>query len=112
MCIILFSLLHHTNWAQNKSRLHVKTDSYLVISYHALQIYIMSLAFGCLNVLSRFVCIHRRLIVSPVKNNDTFRLNDMDCSPSLSLSLLLRTSSPKIIVRVYGGDGLFGSSGS
>lgn len=58
------------------------------------------------------ICIHRRLIVSPVKKSDTFRLNDMDCSPSLSLSLLLSTSSPNIIVRVYGGDGLFGSSGS
>ena len=50
-------------------------------------------------------------MVSPVKNNENFLLNGID-SISDSSSLLLNTSSPNIIVRVYGGDGLSGSSGS
>lgn len=52
-----------------------------------------------------------RLIVSPVKKSDSFRLNGMLIS-SDSSSLLLSSSSPKMMVRVYGGDGLSGSSGS
>lgn len=57
------------------------------------------------------VFTQRRFIVSPVKKSDSFRLNGI-CSSSDSDSLLLRTSSPNIMVRVYGGDGLSGSSGS
>lgn len=57
------------------------------------------------------ICTQSRFIVSPVKNNDNFRLNGI-CSSSVSSSLLLSTSSPNIMVRVYGGDGLSGSSGS
>lgn len=51
-------------------------------------------------------------MVSPVKNNENLRLNDIGSSSSLPLSLVLSTSSPKIIVRLYGGDGSFGSSAS
>lgn len=58
-----------------------------------------------------YVCTQRRLMVSPVKNNENFRLNGI-VSSSVSSSLLLNSSSPKIIVREYGGDGLSGSSGS
>lgn len=50
--------------------------------------------------------------MSPVKKSETFRLNDNGSSLSLSDPLELSTSSPNIIVRVYGGDGLLGSSGS
>ena len=53
---------------------------------------------------------YRRLTVSPVKNSENFRLNDIFSSSSLlPLSLVLSTSSPKIMVRVYGGDGSLGS---
>lgn len=52
-----------------------------------------------------------RLIVSPVKKSDSFRLNGIEIT-SDSSSLLLSSSSPKMMVRVYGGDGLSGSSGS
>lgn len=45
-----------------------------------------------------YVCTQRRLIVSPVKNNENFRLNGI-VSSSVSSSLLLNVSSPKIMVR-------------
>lgn len=51
------------------------------------------------DIFNNIICTHRRLIVSPVKNNDTLRLNVI-CSSSDSDSLLLSTSSPNIIVRV------------
>lgn len=48
-----------------------------------------------------------------MKNSENFRLNDIFSSSSLlPLSLVLISSSPKIMVRVYGGDGSLGSSGS
>lgn len=55
---------------------------------------------------------YKRLTVSPVKNNENFRLNEMGVSCPLSLSLVLRTSSPNMMVRAYGGDGSLGSSAS